>query len=476
MGYTTDFSRNVTLRNVAFAVKNSSNVDRFTVDASGNASIQGSTSMVGPVQMDSIMTVGGHAAFASTMQVSDTATMKGALNVSGATTLHSTLSVSGAVDMASALSVTGGFEVSGAAAFHSGADMKSQKITNLGAPTADADAANKSYVDAQIQGLDVKDSCLLGFSANQTLSNLTAGATVQSETLAAGDRILLRGQDTAADNGIYEIADSGAPTRVDDLRVGGPKGAAGVFTFIEAGTDEGNGFVCTNDAGSDVVGTDDLVFAQFSGAGQITAGAGMTKTGNTMDVIGGDGIAVSADEVAVDLATNSGMSFSSGKLELASSLAGAGLDLTAGVMSINTAKGIEVSGDNIQLAATTAGDGLAYSSGVLSVNAGDGLTSSNDAIKLSSSVAGNGLNYSAGVVNVTAGNVGIDIQADSIGLASNAAGNGLAFAAGVLSVNTAKGLEVSGDNVQLVHRGRRRYRVHRRRAQRQHRQGARGLG
>jgi hypothetical protein len=76
----------------------------------------------------------------------------------------------------------------------------------------------------------------------------------------------------------------------------------GAFTFVEQGTAQADsGWVHTTD-GPVTLGTTALTFAQFSSAGTIDAGAGLTKTGNTIDVVGGTGILVTADAVAIDTA------------------------------------------------------------------------------------------------------------------------------------------------------------------------------
>ena len=162
--------------------------------------------------------------------------------------------------------------------------FNNQKITGLGDPTADADAANKGYVDGVAQGLDVKDSVKATTTANGTLSSAFAnGQTIDGVSLSTNDRILLKNQNTATENGIYTVNASGAPTRADDLATGAD--AAGAFVFVEQGTvNAENGFVCTSNKGSAVVGTNNLTFAQFSGAGQIIAGDGLDKSGNTLSV------------------------------------------------------------------------------------------------------------------------------------------------------------------------------------------------
>ena len=185
--------------------------------------------------------------------------------------------------------------------------LNSQKITGLADPTADADAANKGYVDGVAQGLDVKDSVKATTTANGTLASAFAnGQTIDGITLATNDRILIKDQSTQTENGIYKVNASGAPTRVDDLATGAD--AAGAFVFVEQGTvNAENGFVCTSNKGSAVVGTNNLVFSQFSGAGQITAGNGLEKSGNTLsaDLKSNGGLVIESAEIAVDLAASS---------------------------------------------------------------------------------------------------------------------------------------------------------------------------
>ena len=179
----------------------------------------------------------------------------------------------------------------------------SQKITNLADCTTDNDAANKGYVDGVAQGLDIKDSCVVVSTSNITLSNTQ---TVDGVSLAAGNRVLVAGQSTASQNGIYKVVDGGSWTRTDDLATGAD--AAGVFTFIEQGTTNAeNGFACTSDKGSAVVGTNNLTFAQFSGAGQITAGDGLQKSGNTVsaDLKSNGGVVIESGELAVKLDASS---------------------------------------------------------------------------------------------------------------------------------------------------------------------------
>ena len=179
----------------------------------------------------------------------------------------------------------------------------SQKITNLADCTADNDAANKGYVDGIAQGLDIKDSCVAVSTSNITLANTQS---VDGVSLSANDRVLVAGQSTASENGIYKVVSGGSWTRTDDLATGAD--AAGAFTFIEQGTvNAENGFACTSDKGSAVVGTNSLTFAQFSGAGQITAGNGLDKSGNelSLDLKANGGLVIESTELAVKLDASS---------------------------------------------------------------------------------------------------------------------------------------------------------------------------
>lgn len=181
--------------------------------------------------------------------------------------------------------------------------LNSQKITNLADCTADNDAANKGYVDGVAQGLDIKDSCVVVSTSNITLSGTQ---TIDGVSLSANDRVLVAGQSTASQNGIYKVVSGGSWTRADDMATG--EDAAGNFTFIEEGTTNAeNGWVCTSDKGSAVVGTNNLTFAQFSGAGQITAGDGLQKSGNTLsaDLKSNGGVVIESGELAVKLDASS---------------------------------------------------------------------------------------------------------------------------------------------------------------------------
>jgi len=183
--------------------------------------------------------------------------------------------------------------------------LNSQNITNVADPVNAQDAATKGFVEATSQGLNVKNSCVAATTANITISTaLNNGDTLDGVSLSTNDRVLVKDQSTASQNGIYIVGSS--PARAADLAAGA--NAAGMFTFVEQGTvNADNGFVCTSDSGSAVVGTNNLTFSQFSGAGQITAGDGLDKSGNTLsvDLKANGGLVIESTEIAVHLGASS---------------------------------------------------------------------------------------------------------------------------------------------------------------------------
>jgi hypothetical protein len=180
--------------------------------------------------------------------------------------------------------------------------MGGNKITGLGTPTADSDAATKLYVDSTAQGIDWKASVRAATTANGTLATAYAnGSVVDGVTLATGNRILIKDQTTGSENGIYTVNASGAPTRAVDADTAAEI-VASFAVFVEEGTDNADcGFVLTNN-GTVTVGTTALVFTQFTGLGQVTAGNGLTKTGNTLNAVGTAG-RITANADSIDIAS-----------------------------------------------------------------------------------------------------------------------------------------------------------------------------
>lgn len=158
-------------------------------------------------------------------------------------------------------------------------------ITGLSTPLADTDAANKAYVDSIAAGLSWKAPGTVVSTAQLVLSGL--GMLIDGVPVTAGMKVLATNQGNDGglpniDNGWY-IAEVGAWTR---WSVYGTGKAIGSFaSFVQKGTTYGDtAWVCTNDTGADVVGTDALGFVIFSATGGYSAGAGIKQTGNVFSI------------------------------------------------------------------------------------------------------------------------------------------------------------------------------------------------
>jgi hypothetical protein len=181
-------------------------------------------------------------------------------------------------------------------------EINNQRITGLAAPVGDQDAVNKAYADALVNGLDVKQSVRTATTADITLSGTQ---TVDGINLSAGDRVLVKDQSTASENGIYDVVDGGAWTRSADAD-NTPLGevTSGMYTFVEEGsTNAASGFILQT-TGSISLDSTNLSFVQFTGAGQISAGAGLGKTGNVLDVGTADTGRIVVNANDIDLATH----------------------------------------------------------------------------------------------------------------------------------------------------------------------------
>jgi hypothetical protein len=236
-------------------------------------------------------------------------------------------------------------------------------------PTDPAHVATKGYVDSARQGLDVKASSRVATTGPVLLaSGLENGDTIDGVVLATGDRVLVKDQSSASENGIYVVQASGAAVRADDFDTSG-KVTAGAFTFVSEGATNGDqGFVLTTND-TITLGTTGLTFTQFSGTGQIIAGDALSKDGNTLNVNTGTGIEVNNDA-----------------LRIKSDAAGDGLGYTEGVLSVNVGSttGLQITSDNL---------GIKIDSGVT------GLVTTTNGLALSASVAGDGLTFTAGVLS-----------------------------------------------------------------------------
>ena len=200
-------------------------------------------------------------------------------------------------------------------------NLGDNKITNLEDPIADSDAANKYYVDITAQGLTTKKAVMVattddldadytdgpdetnpGVGATLISVAVTDTLTVDEITLEEGDRVLVKDQVDKTQNGIYVLStpteEKWVLTRADDFD-NHPTGEvyAGVFTFVGWGdVNKGFGFVMTkpltHDSRDVIIGTSELSFTQFSGAGQLDAGDGIKIEGQTISAISSEGVTI----------------------------------------------------------------------------------------------------------------------------------------------------------------------------------------
>lgn len=173
------------------------------------------------------------------------------------------------------------------------------KITGLAQPTADQDAATKKYVDDNLAGLSWKDEVRVATTVAGTLATSFAnGSSVDSVTLVTNDRILIKDQAAPAENGIYTVNASGAPTRALDANLASE--IQGAAMFVSNGTTNGGTRWVCNVTGAITLGTTGLTFVSFGGGASYTAGNGLTLSSNDFNVGAGTGITVDATNVNID--------------------------------------------------------------------------------------------------------------------------------------------------------------------------------
>lgn len=150
--------------------------------------------------------------------------------------------------------------------------------------------ATRAYAESLAQGLRISGSVKHATTGNITLSGTQ---TIDNAPAAVGERVLVKNQTDAKQNGIYLVA-TGAWTRTDLTA------DDGTFWFVQGGatnsTNRDTGWVLTTGTGPGW-GVVDHIFEQFSGAGQITAGNGLSKIGDTLNVVAGTGLVADANSV-----------------------------------------------------------------------------------------------------------------------------------------------------------------------------------
>lgn len=146
-------------------------------------------------------------------------------------------------------------------------------------PSTGTHLATKNYVDAAVTGFDVKASVRVATTASITLSGTQ---TIDGVAVIAGNRVLVKNQATGSQNGIYVVA-AGAWSRSTDADVSAEV-TSGLFSFVNEGTTNANtGWVLTT-ADPITLDTTALSFTQFTGLGEVTAGTGLSKSGNTISI------------------------------------------------------------------------------------------------------------------------------------------------------------------------------------------------
>ena len=232
---------------------------------------------------------------------------------------------------------------------------------SVASPSSANHAASKSYVDSAIQGVTWKEAVRVRSTSNVSVSS--APAAIDGVTMAADDRVLLVAQSTGSEDGIYVYNGSGsAMTRASDANPYTELDGAAVF--VKEGTSADEGFVQT----ASLSGYDDQVWVQFSGAGNITAGDGLAKSGNTLSVnvddssieISSDALRIKASGVSNAMLANIAVSIAGQSISLGGSITA---DTIAGQISAGTITNAQLAGSisNDKLAGSIANAKLANS-------------------------------------------------------------------------------------------------------------------
>ncbi len=365
-------------------------------------------------------------------------------------------------------------------------------------PSNASDVAIKSYVDGLVgAGVFWKEPARVASTANVNISN-PGTSSFDGITLAGGDRILLKNQTSSSENGVYDFnGAASALTRSSDANSADELN--GLAIFIKEGSDNADqGYYQSSEISS--LGTSPVTFVQFTGLGQITAGNGLTKSGNRLDIATGAGINISGD--AVVFRAGAGLDFNGNDVDAQVDDASIEINgsnklqvkangITTSMIGTNQVTGNEIAGlavGTAQLADSSVSSAKLGGSAVteaklasLSVSEAKIQNNAITASKISNTVAGDGLAGGAGsALSVSVDDATIEINSDSLRvkdlgissakiansaistakildaniteakLSATVAGNGLLGGAGsALSVNCGQGLGFNGDAVDV---------------------------
>ena len=338
-------------------------------------------------------------------------------------------------------------------------DFSNGGTLRASSPTNSSDVATKSYVDGVSEGVRWKQSVRVATTANIDISS--APSAIDGITLAENDRILVKNQSTASQNGIYDFASAGsALTRSSDANAAGEL-SGGAAVFVQAGaTNQDQGYVQTATL-ADL--NANQVWTQFTGLSQVTAGNGLAKSGN---------------EIAVDLSASSGLEFSSGELQvklgngvmldgstkaLMAKINGSTLALDSNGLKVGTITSSELGSNSVTGAAIAdgaIGDSGMFAAGVVdsSALAANSIvtakigsaqvtlaklaSNSVDETKIAASVAGSGLSGGGGsALAVSVDDASIQITGDSINVKA------LGIAASMLQSNAVESAKIASNAV-----------------------------
>ena len=343
-------------------------------------------------------------------------------------------------------------------------------VTITGTVANNTDVATKEYVDSEVSGLDPKESVRAATMVAGTLgSDFANNDIIDGVTLVTGNRILIKDQANGVENGIYIVAETGTPSRSSDFAIG--SNVANAYTFVEEGSQADQGFICSNNQGSDVVGTNILIFNIFSSS--VSAGNALSFSDTTLNVLtdnttvqvsgtnqlqanvstlagagltpDGQGMAANVDSVTIEI-VNDGMQAN------VSTLAGAGLIADGQGMAANVdGTTIEIVNDGMQAnISTLAGAGLIQNGQGMSINV-DGTTIQivDDGLQANiSTIAGAGLIQVGAEMAVNVDSVTIEIVND--GLQANVS---TLAGAGLIQDGQGMAANVDGTTIEIVNDG-----------------------